>query len=518
MLHFAAADLNILDVGSNNGIARIKGKTTFVQKGNFKTTHLINLELFKITLLQIDNVAENLGQDNSFRAILENKIVLLKKSFKNLFPKSLSRTKRSWESLGSGIKWIAGNADADDLRDIYDKFEIIERNQKTLADSNNDQIEINIAFQDKINEISHLISNSITSKFNRTFTSLEMVNLLFNIDLAKEKIENINDAIILAKAKIVSKNILEEKEIELIFNKLREQNLTVSSVTEMFVYLEAQVEYQDEVIKYHVNVPQVENEFVKLHIEPLPLNGKEIKFDHRDLLIKGDKTYAIIEKCLETANNFICKPSQLLDVSDDPCIPLLIRDATGNCIFKVANTRTETKMLGEGAVLVKSISPVKLVNTCGIANHTIIGSILLTFRNCSISINGETFENMEMSNKEKFELLPMFNVKARQRNSELLVDLHELHDLHIKNKQHLELLHLSTKEDKWISWTTFIIISIVVLVIIGISSFFIWKIKIISKTILPSRDEKALGGEKSTTLETPRVQSCFSELSRSHET
>lgn len=183
LLHLAASDLNILDIGSSNGLVKIKGiKPTFIQKGTFKVVHLINLQNFQITFLQIDNVAQNLGHENPFQNVLESKISLLKKSLQNLLPKK--RAKRSWEALGSGIKWIAGNADAEDLRSIYDKFQAVERNQNSLAESN--QIEINTVLQDKINEICHQISTSISSKFNETFTSLEMVNLMFNIDLSSQ--------------------------------------------------------------------------------------------------------------------------------------------------------------------------------------------------------------------------------------------------------------------------------------------------------------------------------------------
>lgn len=39
---------------------------------------------------------------------------------------------------------------------------------------------------------------------------------MFKIDLTKEALENINEAIILSKVKVVSKNILEQKELKYI--------------------------------------------------------------------------------------------------------------------------------------------------------------------------------------------------------------------------------------------------------------------------------------------------------------
>lgn len=105
----------------------------------------------------VDNVATSLGKDNEFYKLLENKISGLKKSFRNLIPKT--RVKRSWEGLGSAIKWIAGNADADDLRYINDKFNNIQKSQNSLIEGNNEQVQINNLFEDRINEI----SKSLTS-------------------------------------------------------------------------------------------------------------------------------------------------------------------------------------------------------------------------------------------------------------------------------------------------------------------------------------------------------------------
>lgn len=179
---YAAAEIHVFDLSSNPGLLKVDIGKAAIQKGSYKVTHLIDLQNFEITLDQIDGIAKDFDENSSFKNILESKITTLKRAINNLTPRK--RHKRSWEALGSGIKWIAGNADADDLRNIEEKFEKHEEKLNDLIRQNNDQLELNEIFQDKINEITLAIRDKILKKFNVTFTSLEIVNLMFNIDLA----------------------------------------------------------------------------------------------------------------------------------------------------------------------------------------------------------------------------------------------------------------------------------------------------------------------------------------------
>ena len=479
-------------MSSNPGLLKVDIGKAAIQKGSYKVTHLIDLQNFEITLDQIDGIAKDFDENSSFKNILESKITILKRAINNLTPKK--RYKRSWEALGSGIKWIAGNADADDLRNIDEKFENHEEKLNDLVKRNNDQLEMNEIFQDKINEITSTIRDKILRKFNVTFTSLEIVNLMFNIDLAKEALENINEAIILSKLKVVSKNILEEKELKYIAVKLREQNLHFTSTTEMYSYLRSDVEYGENYIYYHVNIPQVENDFKKLFVEPITIQNKEIKTDYSEILIKDNRTYAVTNPCLEFSHITLCEPTALKDMSEDPCLPRLTRDSPGDCVFKEVSAKLTIRNIRSGYMIIKNAHPpVKIENTCGMPHHTLSGTILITFKNCSISINNETFENTEWKNKQRFELLPFFNISIKQRNIEPLVDLHELQDLHIKSRHRLSEIHTRSLNNEATATNVIIMIAIIISIIVGLIAFAYFKIY---NSIKPVRDVLELAGEE----------------------
>jgi Gypsy protein len=155
-----------------------------------------------------------------------------------------------------------------------------------------------------------------------------------------------------------------------------------------------------------------------------------------------------------------------------------------------------SKSIGSGKVLVKNtLRPIKIKNTCGIADHTIQGTFFISFSNCSISINGETFDNVEIRHREKFELLPSFEMKINQKNIEPLIDLHALHDLHIKNRDKLREIQENHQESKSTLLTSvFIIIPLfaVIIAVIGAAAYYFLikdKIESIRRLFVLNREE-----------------------------
>lgn len=183
------------------------------------------------------------------------------------------------------------------------------------------------------------------------------------------------------------------------------------------------------------------------------------------------------------------------------CFPNLIRDEHGNCIFKELNEKAEIKIIDDGMLLIKNVvPPKKLANTCGIGNHTIEGSFLISFRNCSVIIKEETFDNIE-THKEHFELLPFFNLSIKRRNMQPLIDMHELHNLHIKKRKKLEMIHFNGKEEKKTSYFIVIMVfTVLTIIIVAIAYLLIkiqpWKIMIPTIEKQLTRDEPGIEGEE----------------------
>ena len=485
-----------MKLDDNPGLAIIRKGEGAIQKGIFQLTHRINLQTLELTIREVEILASSL-EKRDFKKILETKTFALKRAFSNLMPKK--RQKRSWEALGSFIKWTAGNPDAEDARIINKELDKLNSGQQDIIEK---QTENNRIFEDKINEIIRTLKELVNKNQDEIFDSLKIINLIFNIDTVKEKIEDINLAIIQTKANLVAKGILTEEELHFIYEKLAEQNINVNSLQETFPFLKPKIEYLGQTILYKIQIPQIESGFTQLLTEPIPIDGKEIQTRYKEVLTKGNKTYATTQKCIEN-KILLCTHQDVIDISEDACISALVRQKHGNCTFK-EKTPTRITVMDNGNILIKNTGePITIYNTCGTANYTVISNTLVNFKNCSITLQNETFENSKNEFDHPTELLDLFNIKILQTKKHL--EIHELSEFHLNSKEKIENMGNQQKIDRWINYTisTIIILSMITGAIIA------WRYK-------SSRDEMKLrpeelpnGPQTSSTNPTNPIQSLF---------
>ena len=87
----------------------------------------------------------------------------------------------------------------------------------------------------------------------------------------------------------------------------QKQNVSLQSSHQMFEYLEAEFTYDEDNILYSVIIPQLENNFERIHVEPLPNKNKQIKIRFEEVLLKENKTFALNHRCIELKTSTICR-------------------------------------------------------------------------------------------------------------------------------------------------------------------------------------------------------------------
>lgn len=173
------ADVNILDLSTFPGVVQIAKKTAFIRLGSFQVIHLIDLEKIGPIISKIEAISDKIDVSNDFKTILSSKTVYLKRLFDEIKPHS--RSKRSWDWIGSSFKWMGGSPDADDLYTINSDINTLAANQNRLVTGINEQTETNKIFEDKINKISETLAETVALSLNAS-DSLETINLILNID------------------------------------------------------------------------------------------------------------------------------------------------------------------------------------------------------------------------------------------------------------------------------------------------------------------------------------------------
>lgn len=355
---------------------------------------------------------------------------------------------------------LIGNLDAKDGRKYEEKInELINRNEK--------QINTNIEYENNLNKIIRIITDEIRPSIERSLTNIDILNLISSINLFMENLNIIQDAITLSKLGIVSKNLLQQNELDVIYNKLVKQHLNVNSIHEALNYLESTVYYKEDTIYINIKIPIVKHGFERMYIYAIPNNGTEIVTASEEVLTRDNQTYAVIGKCLGFSN-FICKLKDLKDISDDLCIPPLLRSQKGKCPHKEVTSEQSVKVVIDGTIITRSSSPITIFNTCSNSNHSAIGSTLINFENCTVTINGEAFENFHIYREAEVELMSHSFGLVESTEIRKDIKLHEIHELTIQHDEHIELL---TRSHSQTHYFLIIICAIFVLSLVGVGLY-----------------------------------------------
>jgi len=118
------------------------------------------------------------------------------------------RIARSLDFLGSILKVVAGTPDAGDLKKI-------KINEAQLISSSNRQVQINTRVQDQINQLTFTVNQILKASKDRQIDTGHLYEtLLARNRMLSMELQNLMLAITLAKANIVSPNILDHADLK----------------------------------------------------------------------------------------------------------------------------------------------------------------------------------------------------------------------------------------------------------------------------------------------------------------
>lgn len=401
------------------------------------------------------------NDDQETIALLTWKTDELKTNLEQIKPRH--RRQKRWDALGRAWKWMSGSPDADDLEMIDSRiFEVTENNNK--------QISINDDLYDGLINMTETI-NELIREENKTYTVVQAKNdllrIILNLDIINQEIINIQNSILLAKVGIVNGRILKLKEIKLINQILSDQGIPTDLLDEALGFASVTIGTDGETILYIINIPNLSSSsFQHLKIVPIRSNSLRIKLEGNEYLYGNDKLYLKTDTCSKLGNWSLCNLNSLKDVSSDDCISNIIAGRDSKCTYENIIEHPIVTEMSPTILLLNEVNDT-LLNTCGISDRHLVGSFLIIYQNCTVSIRNISFTNQIISTVEHpiFSLSTGLNVT--KQNIEHPTDIHLLRSLHHRNLEHLETLRLTTVTHHWtivggFSFTTLIIITIVV--------------------------------------------------------
>lgn len=181
--------IQIHDITNNPGALILSAGEGRIFEGYNRLLHSVDLKELEGTIRILENLVLNINSSTGdFSYLINLKFKEINNTYKALLP-STSKNKRAIETLGSAIKFITGNLDAEDLRQIDLNIDAIKKSDNKLIDQNNKQIIINQEFQNRLQILADEVRNheNVILKLNTqkeyTITENAKISILFQLDI-----------------------------------------------------------------------------------------------------------------------------------------------------------------------------------------------------------------------------------------------------------------------------------------------------------------------------------------------
>lgn len=458
--------LNLYD----NSISVTKLGKARLQTGTIKILHPINISKLEQVVDDITLSAKpEMFTNKQLSYTLQLKVNAMIKAFRSLKPRI--RTKR-WDALGSAWKWLAGTPDADDLR-------AIDKSVNQLITENNAQIKINMGINKKMDLMIQTVQSMLSttkSNMERFELDINIINMIFIIDTLKKHLDDIHEAIAKAKINLVHQQLITEKELHFIAEILDSEGIILKIDAEAMQYITTKVVTNGDVVMYIISTPKLHTSlFDSLTIIPLINNNEKIHLSGEHF-IKASKEILQIKKY---NSKYIYSENDVINMTDDKCLSNIIHGKHSTCKFQSVAEHNPIKQISDTILLIND-GNVTLESTCGASKRLLTGHFLVKFLNCSVTLDGVSFVNKILSEKEVPLILPLYNLKVNKSHFDNTFSLNELSKLHLITRKHIEHLTLAHQNHEWSLWSIFGGISTTMCISIFLVVYFIYKNK--SKT------------------------------------
>lgn len=321
--------------------------------------------------------------------------------------------KRAINLLGSGIKWITGIPDHDDLVQVQESINHLIENNNVLKENNR-----------KMTELLKNVGNDNTNSYILTEITEELQNIILTLNMAKN--DQIN-TLALNLWEIEALINVEKKQLPII-NVLEYSTIHICKVKNIIILI----------IKY----PVIKHQCEHYRVTPLEFRHGKIVMDKQ--ISKCNGIFQRTKKCIEILNTNICQTQE-----QDNCTTKILQNQN--------NARCTVKQEENDAIQVINSGHIILSGKHQVNNASIQGVNLINFEE-KVNIDSVLYTNFEKKAKEyiithqneKFEILELIETDNK--------------NLRFKNIKALRKFIIPLEEHP--IKTTFVILSIIAFLIL----------------------------------------------------
>ncbi|XP_059220108.1 uncharacterized protein LOC131995379 isoform X2 [Stomoxys calcitrans] len=360
--------------------------------------------------------------------------------------------------------------DDQDARTINQQIENIYSNLNNVTYTLSHEHSINFKMIERFNNITSHINNeqhtierymlSTTNKIKQEEDILLQTQYLnqinYNIDLLTHHLTNIAEAVVLSKLNIISRFLLSPEELENIEVKLKQKNIEVRSIENIYEMLGMQAYYNETNIIFNILVPNVsEEDYFLYHIIPLPINITKLIITEPYILFNENSTHHHKTLCPSIEGTYYCGiPIRQEETKYSLCIGNLINNKEANCPISDVGKRESITQVEQNLILFIH-SPETLINsTCSIKTLTVKDTALVRFQNCDVSINGITYHDDTDAYWDQLHIPPLPNSNISVNSTIEILSLQKLEDFNFLTNNRISNLEITTTTVHSVTTTT----------------------------------------------------------------
>lgn len=419
--------MEIQDLTNSKGLLPMKLGTARIILGYNNLIHIIRLDQYQQATNKIKQTLQNLEHVEPLQDSLSTtqaKLDELDHKLHTLFPNHRNR-RGLVNGLGTLIKSITGNMDANDAAHLNQQIEILLNSDRNITNKLNLQSKLNLDMIERFQNITNHVNNQqqIIDEYLNT-TSFQFRNKIrtqdiniryiqflshvnYNIDLLNNHLNSISEAIIFAKLNIIPRQILSKSELSKIGLELKNQNVTIKSNQHLYELLGIQAYYNSTNIIFNILIPILSSEASKMfHIIPLPFEESKMIQAKPYLAMNPSNIQYYDEKCPKLEGVYYCKKSTFEEATTNSrCIGNLILNKPAHCELYERTQNTQIFQPEPNYIILLNVPETMITSSCG-PNQTIKGSALIHFGNCNITINNIIYKPADATYWDEIHIFP----------------------------------------------------------------------------------------------------------------
>lgn len=260
------------------------------------------------------------------------------------------------------------------------------------------------------------------------------------IDELHIHLKDITEIVQMSRHQIISRHLLNHNEIQYIINIFYKNNVRIEHESSIYELITLKGYYNNTNIIFSIDIPHFTTELFNYYeFKVIPNQNKIIyPVPTNEIALSTQNFQFITKPCNQIRNQYFCEKTQISPIRDT-CIPAIISQLPAKCFFQLIIRTMEIDYIQYGKLYVQPVTPMEYSSDCNQETKQINEQTLISFNDCTITINNTTFTTKNKIMKGNYSIHMPFN-DIEIMSVKPMIQLETLQNDTIQNMEEIKLL------------------------------------------------------------------------------